>query len=278
MKNVIERIIKQTKNALTEEAAWQAKMHRSDMAKHLRSVAEHPPEEMLWLVADMVTTGDDLRGLAEREAQVEDGRPVDATGEPLEVGDLVRVEGELWVVAKIQRRAGQWQIILDEERWTWALPEHCTKITELTAEEYLPLARRTMDPDLTKKERLAMLAMGVIGEMNEFIWCRKTDQIVAEAGDVLWYAEQLIDEIGELQGDGYSVYDWENVALWEIVKKAVFHDVGVDKLRQIAASAIVHVQEHFDEMGVDMGIARVENVKKLFGRYPNGFVPGGGVR
>lgn len=285
MKTTLERIIKQTRSVLLEEARWQAKMHRSDMAKHLRSVAEHPPEEMLRSVADMVGTGDDLRGLAEREAQVEDGRPVDATGEPLEVGDLVRVEGELWVVAKIQRRAGQWQIIFDAEKWTWSLPEHwtwslpghCTKITTLTREEYLPLARRTMDPDLNKKERLAMLAMGLIGETNEFLNSYGEDEI-EEAGDVLWYAEQLLDEVGP-PGPNTLHYDTDDPALWEVVKKAVFHGVDVDILGALAVGAIEAVEEVVvNDHGVLLGEVRVENIKKLLRRYPEGFVEGGGVR
>lgn len=291
MKTILERIIKQTRSALLEEARWQAQMHRSDAAKHLRSVAEHPPEEMLRSVADMMVTVDDLSGLAEREALVDDGRPVDATGEPLEVGDLVRVEGELWVVEKIQRRAGQWQIIFDAEKWTWSLPEHwtwslperCTKITELTSEEYLPLARRTMDPEIKGKALLSFLRDGVLGEWGELqsaIKAGDREKILKECGDVLWYAEQLYDIVGRYGSyqpvDLSTVNDW--LSLIERTKKEIWHGRKSGLLSGIADHAIVSVMMLAEDLGSSAYSVRAENIKKLMRRYPNGFVAGGGVR
>ena len=72
--------------------------------------------------------------------------------------------------------------------------------------QYREAIKRTMNTDLSHKEKLAMLALGLAGEVGELV-----DQIkkhvyhghtldlteyIKENGDVLWYLFNLMNELG----------------------------------------------------------------------------------
>lgn len=58
----------------------------------------------------------------------------------------------------------------------------------MNSQEYRKLARWTMNFSLTKKEQLAMLGLGLVGE----------------AGDLMWYLENLLDYIGISMDEVYK--------------------------------------------------------------------------
>jgi NTP pyrophosphatase (non-canonical NTP hydrolase) len=73
----------------------------------------------------------------------------------------------------------------------------------MTFDEYQRLARRTLSDDLDPRERLAMTALGLVGEAGECSEAIKKhlfhhhplDQtaLAKELGDVLWYLTMLAD-------------------------------------------------------------------------------------
>lgn len=69
--------------------------------------------------------------------------------------------------------------------------------------QYRELAKRTMNNQLERGQKLTMLAMGIGGEASEITDLIKKvifhgheldrEEIVKEAGDCLWYIENLLD-------------------------------------------------------------------------------------
>lgn len=72
--------------------------------------------------------------------------------------------------------------------------------------QYREAIKRTMNTDLPQKERLAMLALGLAGEVGELVDQIKKhvyhgheideDNFQGEAGDILWYYMNLLNELG----------------------------------------------------------------------------------
>lgn len=72
--------------------------------------------------------------------------------------------------------------------------------------EYQELARRTLSQDLDERERLAMTALGLVGEAGECSEAIKKhlfhrhpldrSALARELGDVLWYVAMLADSCG----------------------------------------------------------------------------------
>ena len=79
---------------------------------------------------------------------------------------------------------------------------------ELT--EYQGLARRTQNPDLNRHQRLEHALFGLCGEVGEIHslyqkvyqgHCLKTEAVVDELGDLLWFAGELCDVLGVDMGE-----------------------------------------------------------------------------
>ena len=149
------------------------------------------------------------------------------------------------------------------------------KISKLVPELYLRLARRTIPGDMTRKERLSMLAFGLIGELGEVQAAAgegSSDRVLSECGDVLWYASILQDEAAGGYSrwiDLYGVEDW--LGLIEDIKKEIFHGAKEGTLASMACSALVSVQRLIRYHEGDIGEVRLANIKKLYARYPDGF-------
>lgn len=148
---------------------------------------------------------------------------------------------------------------------------------KLTIEEYLPLARRTLSDELRGNPRLrfAYLATGLYDEMLEF----QRDQSVDEAGDVLWYAEQLIDEV-ERQGTkpvGIPLHVNSSPMQWtDMIKKGGFHlsESHLEILHASAVAAVMWVKDFARQWGGEdytLGHIRAENIAKLRKRHPDGW-------
>lgn len=73
-------------------------------------------------------------------------------------------------------------------------------------DEYQELARQTLSQDLDERERLAMTALGLVGEAGECSEAIKKhlfhghpldrQALAKELGDVLWYVAMLADSCG----------------------------------------------------------------------------------
>ena len=213
-------------------------------------------------------------------------QPRDANGEVLEVGDIVEWDGQRTppppsIVTRFQRGDKFWTVRTHDGGNDYQ--HHWTKVTNLSHSNYLRLARRTLDPEMTRRERLGMLTRGVCGEYGEYI----SDPSAEEVGDLLWYATILADEIGK---DGDDERWIEHIGLpivWlhmngnrrdEYIKKAIYHDVAAENLEEIAAEGLAVCHYAAEQGGLDIGEIRYRNIRKLIDRYPDGFVSGGGRR
>ena len=218
---------------------------------------------------------------------------VDKNGEPLDVGDLFLRgrEHDVKIVTELTPERSDYDVGYCSPSAIAAGPlvpttrsTCCEKITSLTRSQYLPLAKRTLDPEMTRKERLSMLAFGLIGEWGELqkaIQEGDREKVLDECGDVLWYAEILCHEFDE-EGDVYEnvnlseIRDWNRLS--EQIKKEIFHGKPLGILWGMADDACASCYRYIVEHGGDIGKVRYQNIKKLIARYPDGFVEGGGER
>lgn len=99
----------------------------------------------------------------------------------------------------------------------------------------------------------------------------RTWQVNVEAGQ--WEKEVLLAELG-ISGESGEVS--------ELIKKGVFHKVpGLltpEKMAKELGDLLYYTAKMADLFGLDLEEIAVMNQDKLKARYPNGFVPGGGIR
>lgn len=81
--------------------------------------------------------------------------------------------------------------------------------------EYQTKARRTQNPELTQHERLLHALLGMCSEVGEVqaIYQKayqghevKTEKVIDECGDVLWFAAELCDVLG-VNMEGVAQYN-----------------------------------------------------------------------
>jgi hypothetical protein len=158
---------------------------------------------------------------------------------------------------------------------------------QLTGEEYLPFARRTMDPTLSRRERLSMLTLGALGEFKELLAVIDQDpdthpdrqaDLEDEIGDVVWYLSLLMAELG----GSWDRQDYDHSTinkLEELAKKAIYHETKEEEFRcavKALWARLENVVYHDTPKTLDQ--IRAANIRKLAARYPHGFVAGGGNR
>ena len=225
--------------------------------------------------------GDRLRLEDMSEPSEEVSGPVDGNGEALEVGDVVDYtlaeEECIAIIGNITCEDGEW-VARTADGHGKDHSRHWKKLHSLTPEQYVPLARRTVDGDMTDRERLAEHSLGLIEEIGEFYQGPCADK----AGDVLWYVEMVLDVIGKM--GGYQQVDtlpeWWSSDWIGIVKKAALQgrQEYIDLIGSAATTAGGQVLEWCEAKGWDPGEVRLDNIKKLYRRYPDGFEGGGGKR
>ena len=203
-------------------------------------------------------------------------QPRDANGELLEVGDVVEYAGE-----------GEQSTLIITEIWRGGRvsvyghlgysipPKSYRKLTSLTEEQYLPLARRTLSESMTKSERISEHGLGLIEEVLEF----RENPCIKEAGDVLWYATMLIDVIGERK-ELALIPKNDSIRWFGIIKKAAHQQRAecLDALHEAATRSVKDISSWAFSKNLSLGEIRLANIKKLIARYPEGFVNGGGER
>ena len=148
----------------------------------------------------------------------------------------------------------------------------------MTPEQYVIEAQRTLPTDLTEREMLCMLAMGLVGEYGE-LQESPVSQCTQEAGDVLWYAANLAafnsgpDVAAEfvaaaMRGDrSIDGGPFQPLRFIEVTKKAAFHGAGLFALRVIQY-AYPAARLAAEAGGPDVLSANIEKLKR---RYPDGF-------
>jgi hypothetical protein len=141
--------------------------------------------------------------------------------------------------------------------------------------DYREATARTWNTNTPEQYQPANAALGVVGEVREFI----DDPTVDEAGDVLYYLTTLRRLVGLPVLEKYRL-NGENLPieipptafrLAEYVKKHVFH--GDDHARSInAATQALFGQLTAAMQGfAGMDAVRAANIAKLTDRHPDGF-------
>ena len=143
---------------------------------------------------------------------------------------------------------------------------------------YQTAAGRTLPANLTDRERLSMLALGVVGEWAEYRQSYDTPTEPEEAGDVLWYLAGLCTTLGVdmalLPGLAVS-YPSSIDSLGDVcepIKKHLYHGKELDKARVLRGCA--HLYAHISRAHV-ISTVMAANIDKLRKRWPDGFGVGG---
>jgi len=157
----------------------------------------------------------------------------------------------------------------------------------MNIEQYKIEIQRTWQDDMSQREQLCNATLGLVGEVGEF----ERDCVMTELGDVAYYTYTLARLLGhDIIEVKHSRRQMGQIAasIAEGVKKLEFHSPGPSAQIQI----MMDLSDDLDDMarairkraicgvaGQDFwGEVLASNIAKLRARYPDGFVPGGGVR
>ena len=144
----------------------------------------------------------------------------------------------------------------------------------MTPTAYQAAAARTLPANLSDRERLSMLALGVVGEWWEYREATDTPTENEEAGDVLWYIAGICTVLGvdmamlnALEPDFVSSVQALGY-ICESVKKHLYHGKALDKARILRGCQRLYT---LIDDGSDIGEIMAANVAKLQARWPDGF-------
>ena len=162
----------------------------------------------------------------------------------------------------------------------------------MTPTTYQLASLRTVNPELSPRERLLEAALGICGEASEIYDARLirggTDKRAEEIGDLCWYHAQVMDLLG-LDPEVY----WSTPCRMEHPKKSykwyctMLFSVSGSFANRVQKHAFQgHDQELFSpslralagytagiawKIGYTMPEIWAMNIQKLEARYPNGF-------
>lgn len=156
-------------------------------------------------------------------------------------------------------------------------------------------AKRTMNTELGPNMQLAVMALGINGELGEVTHIykepEKADHLAEEVGDIFWYVANTCTCLGfdwsllfqprhaDYANDVMSLPDaLDHTKIWsgsiaDVIKKTVGHghlldiDTIYDSLKRLV-EALLAILFHF---GKDLGSVLETNQMKLMKRYPKGF-------
>lgn len=157
----------------------------------------------------------------------------------------------------------------------------------MNIEQYKIEIQRTWQTDLPLREQICNATLGLVREVGEF----ERDRVMTELGDVAYYTYTLARLLGhEISQVNKSQRPMHQIAasIAEGIKKLEFHSPG--QMRQI--EIMLSLSNDLDDMAYKIhrraicdvtlrdffGEVLAGNIAKLRARYPDGFVPGGGVR
>ena len=144
--------------------------------------------------------------------------------------------------------------------------------------DYQTAAVRTMPAALADRERLSMLALGVVGEWAEYHDVVDKPNQEEEAGDVLWYIANLCTVLGVDLADlpSYRVAPAPVVdALGDIcepIKKHLYHGKDLDKARILGGCCRLYRDIARRLILPEIMAANIDKLRK---RWPDGFGVGG---
>jgi|SRR5690554_317396 len=158
----------------------------------------------------------------------------------------------------------------------------------MNREQYMIEIQRTWQDDMSQREQISNATLGLIGEVEEF----EQDHVIGELGDVAFYAFTLARLLGhdprEVAHDGTPM---NRIAarIAERIKKLEYHRplgqtqyaICMGDLYGLLDNMIAAIKRKAicGVTGRDFfGEVLAANAYKLRARYPDGFVPGGGVR
>lgn len=150
--------------------------------------------------------------------------------------------------------------------------------------EYVELSSRTFPDDMESPLSLAILTLGICGEIPEFLDAENLQDFIKEAGDVCWYLaaitrrlnleenEIIVDEIEEDAIRRHLTSSQGAIA--EHIKKYLGHGKTLDKsFVQFHRDHIrKYVQFEMERAGVPIDAVYQANVDKLRKRWANGFM------
>jgi len=179
----------------------------------------------------------------------------------------------------------------------------------MKSKEYIDLARRTINKDMSNDDYLLMLTLGIVGESNELygelIKANNRDTVIKECGDLYWYLYNFMIWIDGYEESNqidpfYLLLDKEYLnnpefkehfrntrtspalcshisrtaaVISEIVKKYKFHyhKLDYDQIFLLLDSIDMNIRMILINQGISRDEVLEANVEKLRKRYPDGF-------
>ncbi len=179
----------------------------------------------------------------------------------------------------------------------------------MKSKEYIELARRTVNCDLTKDDYLIMYTLGLVGESNELnselSKSGNRDNIVKECGDLYWYlynfmawikgydktddvdsfyllldkcyfdTNEFKEQIRDRKSSSGLCSNISRISavISEIVKKTKFHGHKLDhtNLFLLLDGIDMNLRMLLVNQHISREDALISNIEKLKKRYPDGF-------
>ena len=139
---------------------------------------------------------------------------------------------------------------------------------------YQAAAARTLPAALSDRDRLSMLALGVVGEWAEYEQALDAATKQEEAGDVLWYIAGLCTVLGvdmailaDVDHSKMLIVDALG-DICETTKKHLYHGKDLNRIRILRGCAKLYAVVAKQEPTAEIMAA---NVDKLKARWPDGF-------
>ena len=139
--------------------------------------------------------------------------------------------------------------------------------------DYQRAAARTL-PDIPHRDRLSMLALGVVGEWAEYEQALDAATKREEAGDVLWYLAGLCTMLGVdmaiLAGVDHSKMLIVDALgdICETTKKHLYHGKDLNRIRILRGCAKIYAVVAMHEPIAEIMAANIDKLRK---RWPDGF-------
>lgn len=181
----------------------------------------------------------------------------------------------------------------------------------MKTEEYINLARRTINEDLSFDDRIVMFTLGLVGEVgelrNELNHPIVRDNVEKELGDIFWYLYNFMFELVDESTSALYLSDKEYInvgknliisinrrlfisnsigtaniceniirtvgSISEIIKKYRFHNhfLPREKLFKALDSIDFDLRIILMKLNIDRSDVLSKNIEKLKKRYPEGF-------
>jgi len=172
----------------------------------------------------------------------------------------------------------------------------------MKTEQYINLARQTINENLSFDDRIVMFTLGLVGEVgelrNELNHPIVRDNVEKELGDIFWYLYNFMFELVDESTSALYLSDKEYIndrrlfisnsigtaniceniirtvgSISEIIKKYRFHNhfLPREKLFKALDSIDFDLRIILMKLNIDRSDVLSKNIEKLKKRYPEGF-------